>query len=120
MFGAKKQVPVEAHEITIDRLARDDALDLLDGARVTFISQASACFAMDPLELAKAIVGRTGEGRRRLHGLAASGLVRIENHHASSFPRQIVRGAESGDPRTNDADIARLVSLERPAAKEAI
>src|SRR5438128_2083000 len=79
LFWPEKQIAVDALEGAGDRFARDDRLDVVDRAGVTFVRDPSAARSVHAFELEKSVVERAREVRRGLRGLAPADVTRVEN-----------------------------------------
>jgi hypothetical protein len=110
---ALHQVAVEAAEVAVDLLGRDDGGDLLDRAGVALCRHSRAVGAMPVLELVVAVVERIGQVRRGAQRGAAADRPVVQHHHRAALPRQQVGGRQPGDAGADDADVAARVLGQR-------
>jgi hypothetical protein len=101
--AAKKEIPINALEITIDVFLRRDRLDAINCSSVTLGSKARSALSVKLLDLVVAIIESAGQVSGGATGFsAANGAVIYYSDSATRASQEICR-AHTGDSGTNHA-----------------
>jgi hypothetical protein len=114
----QEEIAVEALEVAVDLLVRDDGADRLDGGGVALRGEPRAVGAVQPLDLVVAIVQRGGEVGGRGRGHAAADGPMVQNDYALPFLGEKVGARHARDAGADDAGVGSRIRVERLARRE--
>jgi len=108
----EEEVAVQAREIAVDALSRDDGVDALDGLGMALRRQARAFAPVQLLDLEIAVVVHVRQmpGAHLRH--AARDRAVVEHRHRLPRLGEQVGGRHSGDARADDANVDIDVLIE--------
>ena len=108
-----EQIAVEPGEIAVDRFFPHDALDLVDGRRVTVGREPRAVGAVQTFQLLVAVIERVDEMRGGSAGFAAGRRTIVDDDHPLYGFGEPICGSQSGDSGPDDADVRCDVTWQR-------